>query len=58
VPVRLDLVSRDVTTTLLTMSYHPGGLLAVPYVAGKNDELVLWIDDREVARTPADKDKR
>jgi eukaryotic-like serine/threonine-protein kinase len=58
VPVRLDLVSRETTTTLLDMRYHPGGLLAVPYVAGRNDELVLLIDDREVARTPADKEKR
>ena len=58
VPVRLDLVSRGGTTTLLDMRYHPGGLLVVPYVATKNDELVLSIDDREVARTPADRDKR
>jgi eukaryotic-like serine/threonine-protein kinase len=58
VPVRVELVSRDGSVLLLDMRYHPGGLLAVPYVAGKGDELVLWIDDREVARTPADRDKR
>jgi hypothetical protein len=55
VPVRLDLESADGTQTLLDMKYHPGGLLSVPYLAGRNDTLVLYVDDREETRAPARK---
>jgi hypothetical protein len=58
VPIRVELVTRDTTSVLLDMSYHPGGLLTLPYVAPKSGEIVVWIDDREVARTPADRERR
>ena len=58
VPVRLEVDSREAPATLFSMEAFPGGLLTVPYVARKNDELVLLVDDREVARVAADPERR
>jgi beta-lactam-binding protein with PASTA domain len=58
VPIRLELDTREADVVLLDMKMHPGGVLTVPYVARKSDQLVFFVDDREVTRIAADRTKR
>jgi beta-lactam-binding protein with PASTA domain len=52
VNVRLVLISDSEPKEMLSMK-HPGGPLAVPYIAPEGSELVLYIMDQEVARQKA-----
>jgi beta-lactam-binding protein with PASTA domain len=52
VDIRLSVVSETGEATLLTMK-HPGGPLAVPYIAPEGSEIVLSVLDEEKAREPA-----
>jgi beta-lactam-binding protein with PASTA domain len=52
VDIRLKVVSESGEATLLAMK-HPGGPLAVPYIAPEGSEIVLSVLDEEKAREPA-----